>query len=72
VEKRGIVILASVELIQVVLQDVQKAKETQMREEQVAAKSRNFSSGQFYSSSEVQRRHFCGTCSEDRKSKNML
>jgi len=38
--RRGIVILTSVELIQVVLKDVKK-KEAKMRKKEVAAKSRN-------------------------------
>ena len=38
--RRRIVILTSVQLIQVVLKDVKK-QEAKMREEQVAAKSRN-------------------------------
>ena len=40
-DRRGIVILTSAELIQVVLKDAKKAKEAKMRKEGVAARSRN-------------------------------
>jgi len=40
VNRRGIAILTSAELIQVILKDVKK-QEAKMREEDVAAKSRN-------------------------------
>jgi len=41
IEERGIVTYTSVELIQVVLENVKKAKEAKMWEEEIAAKSRN-------------------------------
>jgi len=69
--RKGIVSFTSVELMQVFLNKRKKAKDVKMREEEVATKSRKIQAT-LYSDSEVQRRHFCGTCKEDRKSKNML
>jgi len=46
-----------------------KAKEAKMREEEVAAKSRNIQVS-IYSASEIQRRHFCETCKRT-KNRNM-
>ena len=59
--RKWIVSFTSVELMQVVLNKRKKAKEVQMSEEEVAAKSRKIQAT-IYSDSEVQRRHFCGTC----------
>ena len=41
IEERGIVTFTNVKLIQVILENVKKAKEAKMREEEIAAKSRN-------------------------------
>jgi len=58
--RKGIVIITSVELIQVVLKDVKSKR--QKGERNKLQLSRETFKLLFYSGSEVQRRHFCGTC----------
>jgi len=57
--KNGIVPFTRVELIQVVLKNIDKQKRQKWEKLQL---SQETSKWLFYSGSEIQRRHFCGTC----------
>jgi len=58
--QKGIVVLTSVELIHVVLKDVKNQKSQKWERKKLQAGEETFKL-LFYSGSEVQRRHFCGT-----------
>jgi len=60
-EKREMVPFASVELIQVVLKDIKNQKR-QKRERKKSQLSQETFKWLFYNGSDIQRRHFCGTC----------
>jgi len=66
--KKGIIPFASVELIQVVIKNIKKHKRQKWERMKLQLSQETFKL-LFYSGSEVQRRHFCGTCkrSENRK-----